>query len=42
MWMRKIGLEWTIRLASSPHRLWRRYLLEGPGLLLRAMVWQKL
>jgi exopolysaccharide biosynthesis WecB/TagA/CpsF family protein len=42
IWMRKIGLEWAIRLASSPHRLWRRYLLEGPSLLLRAMVWRKL
>jgi exopolysaccharide biosynthesis WecB/TagA/CpsF family protein len=42
IWMRKIGLEWTIRLASSPHRLWRRYLLEGPSLLLRAMVRRKL
>lgn len=42
IWVRKIGLEWTIRLASSPHRLWRRYLLEGPRLLLRAMVWRKL
>jgi exopolysaccharide biosynthesis WecB/TagA/CpsF family protein len=42
IWVRKIGLEWTIRLASSPHRLWRRYLLEGPHLLLRAMVWRKL
>jgi exopolysaccharide biosynthesis WecB/TagA/CpsF family protein len=42
IWMRKFGLEWTIRLASSPRRLWRRYLLEGPRLLLRAMVWRKL
>ena len=42
IWMRKIGLEWTMRLASSPHRLWRRYLLDGPRLLLRAMVWREL
>ena len=42
IWIRKIGLEWTIRLASSPRQLWRRYLLEGPRLLLRAMVWRKL
>jgi exopolysaccharide biosynthesis WecB/TagA/CpsF family protein len=41
-WMRKIGLEWAIRLASSPRQLWRRYLLEGPRLLLRAVVWRKL
>lgn len=38
IWMRKIGLEWTIRLASSPRRLRRRYLLEGPSLLLRTMI----
>jgi len=42
VWVRKLGLEWTIRLASSPHRLWRRYLLEGPRLLLGAMVWRRL
>jgi exopolysaccharide biosynthesis WecB/TagA/CpsF family protein len=42
MWMRKIGLEWAVRLASSPQRLWRRYLLEGPLLLFHAMVWRKL
>jgi N-acetylglucosaminyldiphosphoundecaprenol N-acetyl-beta-D-mannosaminyltransferase len=28
-WMRRIGLEWTVRLASQPRRLWRRYLVEG-------------
>jgi len=42
IWVRKIGLEWTIRLASSPDRLWRRYLLDGPRLLLRALVWRRL
>lgn len=25
-WLRQIGLEWLFRLASEPHRLWRRYL----------------
>jgi exopolysaccharide biosynthesis WecB/TagA/CpsF family protein len=42
IWVRKIGLEWTVRLASSPRRLWRRYLLEGPSLLLRTMIWKNL
>lgn len=26
-WMRRRGLEWLFRLASEPHRLWRRYLI---------------
>ncbi len=26
-WMQRSGLEWLFRLASEPHRLWRRYLI---------------
>lgn len=29
-WARQHGLEWAVRLAREPRRLWRRYLLEGP------------
>lgn len=29
-WARRHGLEWAVRLAREPRRLWRRYLLEGP------------
>jgi N-acetylglucosaminyldiphosphoundecaprenol N-acetyl-beta-D-mannosaminyltransferase len=28
-WMRKVGLEWTHRLAQEPKRLARRYLVDG-------------
>ncbi|MEM7761231.1 MAG: WecB/TagA/CpsF family glycosyltransferase [Cyanobacteria bacterium P01_A01_bin.40] len=28
-WMSNAGLEWLHRLVSNPHRLWKRYLLEG-------------
>ncbi|KQO56674.1 hypothetical protein ASF22_09025 [Methylobacterium sp. Leaf87] len=27
LWMQRTGIEWLHRLASEPHRLWRRYLL---------------
>lgn len=36
MWMQRIGLEWFYRLTHDPRRLARRYLLQGPGALLRA------
>ena len=29
-WMQRSGLEWAHRLASEPHRLWRRYLVLAP------------
>jgi N-acetylglucosaminyldiphosphoundecaprenol N-acetyl-beta-D-mannosaminyltransferase len=35
-WMREIGLEWSFRLASEPRRLWRRYLVNGPGFVWNA------
>ena len=28
-----LGLEWMFRLISSPRRLWRRYLVEGPEII---------
>jgi N-acetylglucosaminyldiphosphoundecaprenol N-acetyl-beta-D-mannosaminyltransferase len=30
VWLQRIGLEWVHRLASDPHRLWRRYVLGNP------------
>ncbi|MFZ5707799.1 MAG: WecB/TagA/CpsF family glycosyltransferase [Pseudomonadota bacterium] len=33
-WMRLVGLEWFHRLCVSPRRMWRRYLLSGPRILL--------
>ena len=30
-WMQNAGLEWLIRLASEPKRLWRRYVLLNPA-----------
>jgi N-acetylglucosaminyldiphosphoundecaprenol N-acetyl-beta-D-mannosaminyltransferase len=33
-WMRERGLEWLFRLIQEPRRLWRRYLIRGPGFAL--------
>jgi exopolysaccharide biosynthesis WecB/TagA/CpsF family protein len=30
-WLQKVGLEWVYRLGREPRRLWRRYLVESPG-----------
>jgi exopolysaccharide biosynthesis WecB/TagA/CpsF family protein len=32
-WMRRIGLEWLFRLACDPRRLFRRYLIDGPAVI---------
>ncbi len=32
-WMQALGLEWLYRLASEPRRLWRRYLLQIPSII---------
>lgn len=32
-WVSRAGFEWLYRLGSEPRRLWRRYLLEGPRVL---------
>ena len=40
-WVANLGLEWAVRLAVEPRRLWRRYLIGLPlfgALLLREMV----
>ncbi|GAB3018740.1 WecB/TagA/CpsF family glycosyltransferase [Mycobacterium bourgelatii] len=36
-WMQRAGLEWFYRLTHEPRRLARRYLLQGPLALLRAL-----
>lgn len=37
--MQRMSLEWLYRLQSDPGRLWRRYLLDGPGILKIAWRW---
>ncbi len=36
-WMQRSGLEWLFRLGTEPRRLWRRYLLNNPLFVLRAL-----
>ncbi len=36
-----LGLEWMFRLLLSPRRLWRRYLVEGPNILLVFANWRR-
>ena len=40
--MRRLGFEWMFRLAADPLRLWHRYLVNGPVLLLRALLCSEL
>lgn len=35
MWMRRIGLEWLIRLLTEPRKLWKRYILGIPLFIYR-------
>lgn len=39
--VRRLRLEWAHRLVTNPRRLWRRYLLEGPGIFLLTYRWRK-
>jgi N-acetylglucosaminyldiphosphoundecaprenol N-acetyl-beta-D-mannosaminyltransferase len=36
-WMQRIGLEWLFRLFQEPKRLWRRYLINNPLFVIRAV-----
>ena len=36
-WMSTMGLEWLFRLVHEPRRLWRRYLVEGPRVVVALM-----
>lgn len=40
-WMQRTSLEWLYRLVSEPRRLWRRYLVEGPPILLIWWHWHR-
>ena len=35
-WMQRLALEWLHRLLSNPRRMWRRYLVDGPRIVLLA------
>lgn len=39
LWLRKIGMEWTFRLAQEPKRMWRRYILGNPIFVFRVVKW---
>lgn len=39
-WMQILALEWVFRLLSEPRRLWRRYLVVGPRVLLIWWRWR--
>ena len=39
-WMQMLALEWLFRLLSEPRRLWRRYLVVGPRVLLIWWNWR--
>lgn len=39
LWMQTARLEWAFRLATEPRRLWRRYLLAAPKILLIVRNW---
>jgi N-acetylglucosaminyldiphosphoundecaprenol N-acetyl-beta-D-mannosaminyltransferase len=41
LWMQQMSLEWLYRLGSEPRRLWRRYLIEGPPILLIWWRWHR-
>lgn len=37
--VQRMALEWLYRLCSDPHRLWRRYLVEGPQIFQIHRTW---
>lgn len=39
VWMRRMGLEWSVRLCQDPSRLWRRYLVSNAWFLAAAPAW---
>jgi N-acetylglucosaminyldiphosphoundecaprenol N-acetyl-beta-D-mannosaminyltransferase len=36
-WMQRTGLEWSFRLVQEPKRLWKRYLVNSPLFVFRAV-----
>lgn len=41
IWMRNLRLEWLHRLCDSPHRMWKRYLVDGPKVAYLYWEWRK-
>jgi exopolysaccharide biosynthesis WecB/TagA/CpsF family protein len=39
--MQAMGMEWLFRLLSSPRRLWRRYLVDGPAIFGLFTAWRR-
>ncbi len=39
--MQHMGLEWLYRLSTNPRRMWRRYLIEGPGIFQIERSWRR-
>ncbi|MDA0991041.1 MAG: WecB/TagA/CpsF family glycosyltransferase, partial [Verrucomicrobia bacterium] len=37
-WLQRLGLEWALRLAAEPRRLWRRYLIRNPYFLCQILL----
>jgi len=37
LWMRRARLEWLYRMVLEPRRLWKRYVLFTPGLIVQAL-----
>lgn len=40
-WMQRARLEWLHRLMEEPRRMWRRYLVDGPRVLLIWWEWRR-
>lgn len=40
-WVQRLRLEWLHRLSEEPARMWRRYLAEGPKVLILWWEWRK-
>lgn len=40
-WVQNLRMEWAFRLLSEPRRLWRRYLVTGPRILLIVWNWRR-
>ncbi len=36
-WMQSLGLEWLFRTTQEPKRLWKRYFVNNPLFVLRAV-----
>lgn len=40
-WMQRAGLEWAFRLGSAPRRMFARYVIRGPRILLLTLRWRR-